>query len=132
MKKKWSVNEDFYNFIPKNNIHREMKEKNIHEWNTSSIFKWKPGPEEFHWAVLLSPFDILWNMLCWHSMKSITLKMNGQTNWVQNKRRVAFHRAGSMQTGLCKKWIHGCNFILLKLFANKVCSYIKKKWVSLN
>ena len=35
-----------------------------------------------------------------------------------------------MGNGLCKKWICSSNCILLKL--NNVCSYVKRRWVSLN
>ena len=53
----------------------------IYTWmKKASIFKWKPDPKEFHWNVLYSSlFDILWNMLYWCSIKSIALKINGQT-----------------------------------------------------
>ena len=37
---------------------------------------------------------------------------------------------GWMKNGLCRKWICCSNCILLKL--NNVCSYIKRRWVSLN
>ena len=106
-------------------------------------------------------------------MKSITLKINGQTfkheikvwalkdtSWIKPhylarfvfvlkvsnnhscyfliafvllnclKRGMAFHIAGWMKNGLCRKLICCSNCILLKL--NNVCSYIKRRWVSLN
>ena len=46
------------------------------------------------------------------------------------KKWVVFRIAGWMKNRWCRKWICCSNHILLKL--NSVCSYIKRKWVSLN
>ena len=71
-KQRRSMDVGFYNAIPKETYIAKWKKLYMNK-KIASIFKWKLGPEEFYSAVLLlSLFDIPWNMLYWSSMKCIT------------------------------------------------------------
>ena len=66
--------ENIFKFSMQIHFDAILNSESTHEQKTTSISKWKQSAEKFHWAVVvkLSLFDVLWNMLNWCSMKSIT------------------------------------------------------------